>query len=910
MIQNYLNYFADCYNADNREFSIDNIFSSKFECQHIIRNEEELVNHKLPIQYIPDKIGASIQQTIALFHNDKEILYGSLFLVGKRRKNFQKRIEQVVAPLFYYEAQLEEKDDHFYIRLKDKYQRKINFGFLKTLSFKTSFTLFNEALQELLDRSVKTDFELISEVVRLMECHVDNVYETEELLLYPRLKTKTYIKEKVKKIEEEEQFYLVPASGVFVSSKANNINGVVNELNKIKKEQDYSEALVQFFSEAPESPINSNKTIKIPLLLSNAQERIVANARHYNKSVIVGPPGTGKTYSITAIAQDYASRGNSVLIVTKTAQALEVIEKRLKRFKMGAFAIKIGGNYYNRRVQSQLRKISDGYYNNLGRFFEETVTKYHKFHKQIKSLEFKFDQKLAKDREHIRTDFEGSFFKRKWNHLQIKWWRDSENKEWELIEDYLQSLRRFESHADNYLYYTTLSKFKANSEPHRLEIVKFKNAFESEEKHVKHKTLSEVNAEVLSKILPIWLVKIDEISQGLPLSKEIFDVVIVDEATQCDIASCLPVLQRAKKLVVAGDPNQLRHISFLANSRMEAFQKKYNLNLDARFNYRKKSLLDFVLEHTPNSEQVVLLDEHYRSLPEIIQFSNDTFYDEALRIMQATPTNRTKQAVFIEHVSGEQLKDGTNPEEARLIIDEVKKIIKNDRGRIGDQIKTIGILSPFRNQTNYLTKLIKKALSTKDIKKHNIRVGTPYHFQGEERDVMFLSMAIDNNSHSASKTHLNKADVFNVAITRARNKQFVYISASNEQLNAESLLRNYIETFDGANEHHGKNEYEHDVFSKGVAEALEQLGCTVHLGYDIAGLTVDILAKYRDGYLGIDLIGYPGDFEAAFSFERYKIMNRVGVEIMPLSYVSWKYQKHELLAKIEEKLSWFSYKNN
>ena len=904
MIQNYLNYFADCYNADNREFSIDNIFSSKFECQHIIRNEEELVNFKYPIKYIPSKVGQSIQQTIALFPNDKEVLYGSIFFVGKRRKNFQKRVEHIIAPLFYYVATIEVKEDeNYFLRLHADKERKVNLGFIRSLSYATSFAEFYEALLEVMDKYPSTDFTFITAVIKLLNTHVENIGETEDLLLYPKLKTKTYLKDKAKEIEKEESFELVAASGIFVSSKANNINGVVNELNVLKKTSNYSTALRQFFSEEAEPKLDSRSRIKIPLLLSRAQERIVKNARHYNKSVIVGPPGTGKTYTISAIAQDYASQGKSVLIVTKTAQALDVIEDRLNEFKMGAFVIKVGGSYYFRRVQSQLRKISDGYYNNYKNLYQETITKYHRYDKRVQQIENKFKEKLVKDRERIAKSFEGSFFKRKWNDFQIRWWRDSEDREWQLIESYLDNLDLFELYADHYLYFSTIEKMMVQSEPHRLEIMKLKNAFEVREKHIKSKALNEIDAQVLPKILPIWLLKIDEASQALPFSKEMFDVVIVDEATQCDISSCLPIMQRAKKLVVAGDPNQLRHISFLANSRMETFQKKYNLELDVRFNYRKKSLLDFVIEHTPNAEQVVLLDEHYRSLPGIIHFSNNQFYDRELRIMQSTPQKKEKEAVFVTHVKGSHLKDGTNPLEALQIIERIKKMVNEQSDLTKEQASTVGVLSPFRRQTNHLTQLVKENFTLKEIKRHKMRMGTPYHFQGEERDVMFISMAIDDHSHSASKNHLNKADVFNVAITRARHKQFVYISASTSSLRSESLIRKYIETFDLAHTNKTKEMLVHDQFSKEVAMALENIGCTVHLGYDIAGLTVDLLAEYEGRYLGIDLIGYPGDFEAAFSFERYKIMNRVGVEIMPLSYVSWKYQQQEVLHKLHRKLT-------
>ena len=64
----------------------------------------------------------------------------------------------------------------------------------------------------------------------------------------------------------------------------------------------------------------------------------------------------------------------------------------------------------------------------------------------------------------------------------------------------------------------------------------------------------------------------------LPLQRDMFDLVIIDESTQCDIASSFPVLQRGKRAVVVGDPKQLRHLSFLPRERQEAIADRYSLS--------------------------------------------------------------------------------------------------------------------------------------------------------------------------------------------------------------------------------------------------------------------------------------------------------------------------------------------
>ena len=123
--------------------------------------------------------------------------------------------------------------------------------------------------------------------------------------------------------------------------------------------------------------------------------------------------------------------------------------------------------------------------------------------------------------------------------------------------------------------------------------------------------------------------------------------------------------------------------------------------------------------------------------------------------------------MFIKKVGGVQDENGTNSLEAEAILIHIKEVIVQEEELPNEHCSSIGVLSPFRNQTDYLSEYFKTHLTFEDIKRHKIRLGTPYHFQGEERDIMLLSMALDNNSHPAGFKYLNKEDVFNVAITRA-----------------------------------------------------------------------------------------------------------------------------------------------
>jgi superfamily I DNA and/or RNA helicase len=387
----------------------------------------------------------------------------------------------------------------------------------------------------------------------------------------------------------------------------------------------------------------------------------------------------------------------------------------------------------------------------------------------------------------------------------------------------------------------------------------------------------------------------------LPLQKELFDVIIIDEATQCDIASCLPSLQRAKKAVIAGDPNQLRHISFLSKAKQSEFLAKYDMAETMEYDYRNTSVLDLFSEKIASQQSVVFLNEHYRSLPEIISFSNKEFYDRRLKVMTEKPINYGHHPVVFNFCKdGKREEAGYNKSETEWIIKTIKEIVESDI--MGTP--SIGVLSPFRKQVDYISSEIMKHFPLQTIDKHNILVGTAHSFQGEERDIMFISLSLDTDSHSAAYRFMEIPNVFNVAITRAKSKQYIVHSIRKESLKSGSLLHKFFDFYSaGINNHCIDSNENYDHFAAAIIDRLSNMNLKVLSAVPIAGHTMDLVVTNGDKALGIDLIGFPGDFADAYPIERYKMFNRAGLKVIPITYSAWCESPEACIEHIQQNLT-------
>lgn len=433
----------------------------------------------------------------------------------------------------------------------------------------------------------------------------------------------------------------------------------------------------------------------------------------------------------------------------------------------------------------------------------------------------------------------------------------------------------------------------------RADLVRFEKALRSRRGTRKEEIFGETDFVAVLDAFPLWLVKLSDVERVLPLEAARFDLVILDEATQCDVAGAMPLLQRAKRAVIAGDPKQLRHVSFLSNARQAQLAERFGVDL-ARdgLDYRNRSLLDLASERVSGMDAVGFLNEHYRSRPGIIGFSNREFYNESLHVMSERPWIAERFPVVLEKIDVDDPSKAANREEVRCVLDHLRRLVADTADLPAERKPSVGIVSPFRVQVDEILRACSEELEAEVfsvlVRDHQLKVGTAYAFQGSERDVMFLSLALQAKGAKARLRYLEREDVFNVLITRAREKQVVITSLECRDLPMGSLLRRYLEYVEqGACAPDASGKPLLDPFADEVKAWLEGKGGTVHGGMTVAGVLVDLVVILDGRTLAIDLIGYPSTMKGALSVSRYKMFGRAGMRVFPLPYSQWRVRREE-----------------
>ena len=446
----------------------------------------------------------------------------------------------------------------------------------------------------------------------------------------------------------------------------------------------------------------------------------------------------------------------------------------------------------------------------------------------------------------------------------------------------------------------------------------------------------------LLKLFPCWLLSPEAVSTILPLERELFDLVVFDEASQIFIENSIPTIYRGKCIAVSGDNKQLRPTSAFVKRYMGVDSVDDQQPLAYTAALEVESLLDLATSRYPSAN----LTYHYRSKnEELINFSNYAFYAGKLQIAPNISRNIGNRPIERIKVNG-TWDDRHNHEEAITVVNLIKKLLRTRKNR-----ETIGVITFNTEQEEYIKDLLDIEMAKNDLFKKqylaeqnrredgedvSIFVKNIENVQGDERDIVIFSIAYAKNynehivSQFGSLSQAGGENRLNVAITRARNKIYVVTSIEPEELtNVENsknlgpkILKKYLQYVRAvsrsdireakmilntmAYEPIAKSVINCKDFSGELKKKLEALGYVVHsnLGNADYKLALGIYSKEFDRYLvGIetDVAAYnSSDFALERDVYRPKFLEERGWQIMRIWSRDWWTNSNKVVSSIEQ----------
>lgn len=557
--------------------------------------------------------------------------------------------------------------------------------------------------------------------------------------------------------------------------------------------------------------------IYYPFGCNDSQKKSVENALTNQVSIIQGPPGTGKTQTILNIIANLLLAKKSVLVVSNNNSAVENVAEKLEGEGLGFLVAKLGSvenkelfidsqkdypqmdnwkldeiNLIKQQATQALKDVSKGFdsqsksamlRNELDALLKET--KYDVMHHDVadehKWLFIKDSKKLMSFRLQYGILNENGqkislWQKLKWN-LTLgfkvnRLLKSKPNTVINALEAAYYVARRSEIETELNTIENTLKTIDLQQRVKDLRqssLKVLKHAVASRYKGERKKfTLNTIKPQTEAFLQEYPIVLSTTYSAKACISKDmVFDYVIMDEASQVDIKTGALALSCAMNAVIVGDDKQLPNVvSREEELALNAIESTYNV--DDKYKATTHSFLQSCIKVFPDAP-VTLLREHYRCHPRIIDFCNQLFYNGEL-IAMTIDDNDEKVLQVIKTVPGNHARGHYNQREIDVIVQEVMPEY--------DSTKSIGIITPYRDQANAINRAIGYDIAS-----------TVHKFQGRECDTIIMSM-VDNSPTEFS----DDPNLMNVAISRAKKRLCVVVNGNEMPSNSNlAQLISYIQ---------------------------------------------------------------------------------------------------------------------
>lgn len=865
--------------------------------------------------------------TAALNPYEREVLYGYPYVVGRRDG------ETVRGPLLTLAVRIEAEGDGFLVHAADDVVH------VNALPFKADgdLELHEQKIGRMVDATPALplgEASLASLVETLMREFRDvrRADATLDGRLVPPPVEPRGAADQGLWLVDQAALFIAPKTSYFLASDLNHIGATDGAIHTSalapllggpggEAQVDLDDARVDsahvFF------PFPSNRSQRrAALLVDDPTTRVVR---------VEGPPGTGKSLTIANLACHLAATGKTVLITSQKDKALEVVDTKLR--ELGLAELPMTLLHRDRESRKELLRRLEGIKKDRSRqevdqAFQATATRFaaeaNAQLAEARAYAEAIRWEEAIERAHRAAEASGGLRRllrqaQFWNTRRkaaVAATRTTDTvaeavreRRTRLLDLAVQALE-----VGRELAVSTASRQERTSLRELAAVLK-----RDQTKYKNFSLFDRLKAQpertaMLLKLLPVWIMTPDDVARLFPCTAGLFDVVIVDEASQVDLPSILPIAYRGKKLVVLGDSKQMqpRRFAFMSQDvTRQAWQQRGMERLDVErwLHPAEQSLLTLA---AVRAEEEALLDEHFRSLPPIIRFSNDRWYDDRLRIMTDERNKRfgrpDQPIMQLRHVPEGVISGGEqeNEAEAAALVDFLARLVV-DPDYDG---ATIGVMCLFEQQVALVQDLVAERIPQEEWEDHALVVINPDGFQGDERDVILYSLSYDAkvmpqsalSARMSEQSHIQ--GMLNVAFTRARDEVHVFHSAPVEAFTFADgrpgalgdWLRHCAQVQAGPRVARTRSRLGQvdSQFEADVATALRERGLRVLHQYPACGFSIDLVAEREEDQVRVavecDGERYHLDEHGLLKIEdieRQAILERAGWHVVRLPYRKW-----------------------
>ena len=403
-----------------------------------------------------------------------------------------------------------------------------------------------------------------------------------------------------------------------------------------------------------------------------------------------------------------------------------------------------------------------------------------------------------------------------------------------------------------------------------------------------HKKNAKEKMLLCQKVVPAWIMPLNKVFDTLNPVENKFDIIIIDEASQSDISSLI-LLYMAKKIIIVGDDKQVSPSDVGVNiDKINMFRRKYIKGKVANDDlYGIRASLYSIVSTT---FQPISLREHFRSVPEIIGYSNKTSYDNQILPLRDSNSSILKPAIIDYKVNGRRdEKSKINRVEAETIVSLIEACLAMKEYKNS----TFGVISLLGDeQAELIQDLIVKRIPATEIENHKILCGNSASFQGDERDIMFISL-VDSSEENKSLRLVGEGvegairKRYNVAISRAKDQLWIVHSIDKNSLKEGDLRKELFEYIDSLKENvFDKTAIENITasdFENEVARHLLEKNYTIKQKWRVGSYDIDMVAIYDDKKIAIECDGKTlnhTEEEVIANLEEQEILERCGWEFI------------------------------